>query len=128
MRRKTTKQRCFRAFFSSTFPLKEYETAWNEGKIDTSKHLHGSNNEDVYSPVVNTGLFDKIVAAGSTKGVFCGHDHANDSAVSYQGVLLAYAVQSGICESDPYAQKMKKGGQSYHAERGRDADDQPGFS
>ena len=91
-------------------PLKEYETAWNEGKIDTSKHLHGSNNEDVYSPVVNTGLFDKIVAAGSTKGVFCGHDHANDSAVSYQGVLLAYAVQSGICESDPYAQKMKKGG------------------
>lgn len=38
-------------------PLKEYETAWNEGKIDTSKHLHGSNNEDVYSPVVNTGLF-----------------------------------------------------------------------
>ena len=28
----------------------------------------------------------------------------------YKRQLLAYAVQSGICESDPYAQKMKKGG------------------
>lgn len=91
-------------------PLREYETAWNEGKVDTAKHLHGSNNEDVYAPVVNTGLFDKMVEAGSTKGVFCGHDHANDSAVAYRGILLTYAVQSGVCESDPYAQKMKKGG------------------
>lgn len=91
-------------------PLNEYETAWDEGKVDTAKHLHGSNNEDVYSPVINTGLFDEMVASGSTKGVFCGHDHANDSAVEYQGILLTYAVQSGICESDPYAQKMKKGG------------------
>ena len=82
-------------------PLKEYETAWNEGKIDTSKHLHGSNNEDVYSPVVNTGLFDKIVAAGSTKGVFCGHDHANDSAVSYQAYCWPMLCRAASAKAIP---------------------------
>lgn len=91
-------------------PLPEYEEAWTLGKVDTAKHMHGSNNEDVYSSVVNTGLFSAITKNGSTKGVFCGHDHANTSAVEYEGVLLAYGVQTGTCESDPFAQTLSKGG------------------
>lgn len=91
-------------------PLHEYADAWENGKSDTAKHLHGSNNEDVYHSILNTGLFSKILENKSTKGVFCGHDHANLSAVEYKGVLLAYGVQTGTCESDPFAQKLPKGG------------------
>ena len=91
-------------------PLKEYETAWKNAEIDTSKHIHGNKNEKICAPDVNTGLFKKITALGSTRAVFCGHDHSNDFAVNYKNVILAYGVQTGVCESDPYAQKLPKGG------------------
>jgi len=35
-------------------------------------------------------LFDKAVELGSTKAMFCGHDHYNNLSVEYQGIRLTY--------------------------------------
>lgn len=90
-------------------PLNEYADGWEQAKVATENHLHGSNNEDVYCPYINTGLFQALEEKGSTKAVFAGHDHANTSAVLYHDILLAYGVQTGVCETDPYASTMRKG-------------------
>lgn len=90
-------------------PLNEYADGWEQAKVATENHLHGSNNEDVYCPYINTGMFRAIEEKQSTKAVFAGHDHANTSAVWYHDVLLAYGVQTGVCETDPYASTMRKG-------------------
>ena len=31
---------------------------------------------------------------GSTDGVFCAHDHLNDYAINYNGIVLSYGVNS----------------------------------
>ncbi|MBP5404439.1 MAG: metallophosphoesterase [Clostridia bacterium] len=36
--------------------------------------------------------FERILALGSTKHVFCGHDHRNTFSFSYQGVRLTYGM------------------------------------
>ena len=40
-------------------------------------------------------LLDEIKKYGSTKAVFCGHDHLNDFGVMCDGVLLGYMQPSG---------------------------------
>ncbi|MBQ9370206.1 MAG: metallophosphoesterase [Clostridia bacterium] len=36
--------------------------------------------------------FNKIVELGSTKAVFCGHDHRNTYSITYKGVRLTYGM------------------------------------
>jgi len=36
--------------------------------------------------------FEKIVELGSTKAVFCGHDHRNTYSMTYKGVRLTYGM------------------------------------
>lgn len=56
----------------------------------------GTFNEDkVYAQGVDTGLFDAIVTAGKTKGVFVGHDHLNNFSLTMDGVYLAYGQITG---------------------------------
>lgn len=86
-------------------PLTEYN------KISEDNIISGKNNEKICSPVCNTGIFKKITENGSTKGVFCGHDHTNSAAIKHNGVILSYGVQTGLCETDSdFAQTLKKGG------------------
>lgn len=72
-------------------PLPEYgEAARSEGAT-----LVGTRGEASCAPLLNTGMFAAMVESGDVLGVFCGHDHDNDYAVSWHGLLLAYGRYSG---------------------------------
>lgn len=77
------------AFFH--IPLAEYnEAASNENAI-----MVGTRMEKACAPVLNTGMFTAMKEAGDVMGTFVGHDHDNDYAVMWQGLLLAYGRFTG---------------------------------
>lgn len=87
------------AFFH--IPLTEYQDAWYEyienGFKDTEnvKYIHGVAGESgiiVYPGVNEDSLFETMVELGSTKGIFCGHDHENNFTVEYKGIELSYGM------------------------------------
>eukprot|EP00613_Pedinella_sp_CCMP2098_P006162 CAMPEP_0171612100 /NCGR_PEP_ID=MMETSP0990-20121206/11010_1 /TAXON_ID=483369 /ORGANISM="non described non described, Strain CCMP2098" /LENGTH=397 /DNA_ID=CAMNT_0012175769 /DNA_START=145 /DNA_END=1338 /DNA_ORIENTATION=+ len=69
-------------------PLMEYWQAAVSG-------ICGSVNEHISSETVNTGLLDAMVADGSVKATFVGHDHTNDYCGSVKGVQLCYEGSPG---------------------------------
>lgn len=87
-------------------PLNEYEKAFKKAQ-GTQDYILGGQKEGVFAPYKNTGLFKAMLAGNSTKAVFAGHDHDNNMAVNYKGIILAYGVQSGWC--DEYATSSPKG-------------------
>jgi len=50
------------------------------------------------APPVKNGFFETLVELGSTKALFCGHDHYNDYQFKKDGILLAYGRVSGYYE------------------------------
>lgn len=72
-------------------PLPEYKYA-SENKKNI---LTGKKGEKVCSPELNSGMYAAMRGQGDIYAVFCGHDHDNDFATSYRGVLLAYGRYSG---------------------------------
>lgn len=84
-------------------PLNEYKD-----NLDSAEHVLGENNEDSYPAKKNTGFFKALKEMASCKGVFFGHDHANNKIIKYDGIYLGYGLQSGWCEG--YADDCKKGG------------------
>lgn len=72
-------------------PLPEF----NYAIANTQCPMYGSRLEKAYSPSINSGMFASIKEMGDIMGVFCGHDHDNDYAVSYFNVLLAHGRFSG---------------------------------
>ena len=72
-------------------PLPEFNYATD----NTRCPMYGSRLEKAYSPSINSGMFASIKEMGDIMGVFCGHDHDNDYAVSYFNVLLAHGRFSG---------------------------------
>lgn len=72
-------------------PLSEF----NYATANTQCPMYGSRLEKAYSPSLNSGMFASIKEMGDIMGVFCGHDHDNDYAVSYFNVLLAHGRFSG---------------------------------
>ena len=77
------------AFFH--IPLPEY----NQAAADENTTLYGIRREKACSPVLNTGLFATMKEQGDVMGVFVGHDHDNDYAVNWYGILLAYGRFTG---------------------------------
>lgn len=82
------------AFFH--IPVHEYQEAWdayNDGSEDIIYHYGkaGEKGEKVFHPIERGEMFNKIVELGSTKGIFCGHDHLNDFSITYEGVRLTYS-------------------------------------
>ena len=82
-------------------PLTEYRDAWYEyidnGFNDTEnvKFVYGIAGEDnliVYPGMNDDGLFEAMLETGSTKAVFCGHDHENNFSVEFKGIRLTYAM------------------------------------
>ena len=73
-------------------PLKEYGEAWKavtkaeKGAV----YFYGSKNEDISTSKVDCSLFAKVMELGSTKALYCGHDHLNDFSVEYKGVRFTY--------------------------------------
>lgn len=82
-------------------PLFEYETAWRElkanGYQDTEnvKLIDGwyhENNEKVCHGVKTDNLFETMLELGSTKAIFCGHDHTNNAVLEYKGIRMVYGM------------------------------------
>lgn len=82
-------------------PFVEYETAWQEyreaGSKDTENvtYFYGEAlepDENVCHSMYDDDMFETILALGSTKGVFVGHDHLNYFSVEYKGVRLTYGM------------------------------------
>lgn len=77
------------AFFH--IPLLEYTQALTMKK-DT---LYGVYKEKPCPSELNSGLFTAFKEQGDIRGIFVGHDHDNDFATPFLGVLLAYGRFSG---------------------------------
>lgn len=80
-------------------PNTEYLDAWNEyvdaGYKDTENVKYhygvvGESGKMVYSGVYEDGIFETMQTLGSTKGIFCGHDHLNNFSIEYKGIRLTY--------------------------------------
>ncbi len=87
------------AFFH--IPLTEQKDAWYEyaenGFEDTeTAKLHygtaGEGGKVVYSGIGEDELFEAMLETGSTKAVFCGHDHYNNFSIEYKGIRLTYGM------------------------------------
>ena len=44
---------------------------------------------------VNSGFVDKCKELGSTKYIFCGHDHENNASVTDDGITYTYGLKTG---------------------------------
>ncbi len=87
------------AFFH--IPLVEQKDAWyeyaNNGFEDTEnvKLIYGKAGEGskiVYCGVGEDELFETMLELGSTKAIFCGHDHYNNFSVEYKGIRFTYGM------------------------------------
>ena len=85
------------AFFH--IPVQAYRDAWFALKRGDpeAKYYFGDVGEgtrrykDYFGCPKKDGRFwDEVLALGSTKGLFCGHDHLNTSSIEYKGVRLTY--------------------------------------
>lgn len=79
-------------------PLQQYRTAYElyEKGSDEVKYFFGENNEKMIDKVCcsdyPSSLFDRMCELGSTKAVFCGHDHYNNMSLEYKGIRLTYGM------------------------------------
>lgn len=80
-------------------PATEYLDAWNEyvdagyKNTDNLTYHYGTVGESgslVYSGVYEDEIFETMQTLGSTKGIFCGHDHLNNFSIEYKGIRLTY--------------------------------------
>ena len=85
------------AFFH--IPLVEMDDAWNEfrenGYKDTDdfKYVEGIIAETGRQVCCGYGedhLFEKMLELGSTKAMFNGHDHVNNTTFEYKGIQFSY--------------------------------------
>lgn len=77
------------AFFH--IPLPEYAEA---ASLEAAQ-MYGIRREKSCPPVLNSGMFTAMKQAGDVMATFVGHDHNNDYAVSWHGILLAYGRYTG---------------------------------
>lgn len=79
-------------------PLQEYRTAYElyEQGSGEVKYFFGENGEEMIDKVCCSDypskLFDTAEELGSTKAMFCGHDHYNNLSVEYRGIRLTYGM------------------------------------
>lgn len=77
------------AFFHIALP--EY----NQAASAEEAILYGIRKEKACAPQLNSGMFAAMKEMGDVKGVFVGHDHDNDYAVYWKGILLTYGRYTG---------------------------------
>lgn len=79
-------------------PLQEYRTAYNiyQQGGDEVKYFFGKIGETMIKPICCSDypsrLFDTAYKLGSTKAMFCGHDHYNNISMEYKGIRLTYGM------------------------------------
>lgn len=67
----------------------------NTAAADEYAILNGTRRERACPASVNSGMFAEILRCGDIMATFIGHDHINDYAVGYKGILFAYGRYSG---------------------------------
>ena len=72
-------------------PVEEFDVAYND---NSSIKLYGEKYENPCYGELNTGEFETVKNMGA-KGIFVGHDHANNYGVNYKGIILSYDGQIG---------------------------------
>lgn len=77
------------AFFHIALP------EFNQAASDENAILVGTRKERACAPQLNSGLFASMKEMGDILGIFVGHDHDDDYAVSWKGILLAYGRYTG---------------------------------
>lgn len=77
-------------------PLQEYRTAnelYESGSSEVT-YYYGILGETMIDKICcsayESRLFDTSVELGSTKAIFCGHDHYNNQSLEYKGIRLTY--------------------------------------
>lgn len=85
-------------------PLPEFRDLWESGTA-----LGVKEERTVTVPLENSGLFDAVLQEGTTKAVFCGHDHLNDFFGPWKGIWLYYgrSASFGSYGSPSFAKGVK---------------------
>lgn len=86
------------AFFH--IPLTQYRDAYQAylAGENSVRYFFGQNEEggkeiaEICCPDDSSSFFETAVRLGSTKGMFCGHDHYNNMSLEYQGIRLTYGM------------------------------------
>ena len=77
-------------------PLQEYKEAYAlyESGSDEVQYYYGEIGETMIDKICSSKypskLFNTALELGSTKAMFCGHDHYNNLSVEYKGIRLTY--------------------------------------
>ncbi len=53
-------------------------------------------HRDIESNPIDNGFFARMLSVGTTKNIFCGHDHLNNFNIEYQGINLNYTLKCGM--------------------------------
>ena len=85
-------------------PFREYQKVWDAG-------APGIRMEGICAMGNDNGMLRAMQEKGDMRGVFVGHDHVNDFAGMYNGILLAYG--RGSCNGEQYIGGIKRGGYIY---------------
>ena len=94
-------------------PLQEYVTAYDlyQQGSDEVKYYFGENNDETMDvSQYHSKLFDTAVDLGSTKGMFCGHDHYNNTSIEYKGIRLTYGMSIDYLAMPGIARDTKQRG------------------
>lgn len=78
-------------------PLNEYQIAYdlykqNSEEVEYHFGKIGEENEAICDSNYHSKLFETAVKLGSTKAMFCGHDHLNNISLTYKGIRLTYGL------------------------------------
>lgn len=79
-------------------PVREFYEAWHKcymGSPEVTYHMGFVGEKDNYfgyPKTIKTTIFDDMLASGSTKGMFFGHDHVNTVSLTYKGMRLTYPM------------------------------------
>lgn len=76
------------AFFH--IPLPEYKI------VQQMESTIGDKDENVASPLINSGMYNTMLEMKDVMGVFVGHDHNNNFIGCLNNICLAYGCKTGI--------------------------------
>ena len=87
------------AFFH--IPLTEQRDAWyeyrdagyqNTENVELIYGVAGESGNVVFCGMHEDNLFETMLELGSTKAIFCGHDHDNNFSIDYKGIRFTYSM------------------------------------
>lgn len=73
-------------------PTPEWGDMWDN---KDQFNVVGEKNEEECPPDINSGMFTAALERGDVKGMFVGHDHANNYTGNYYGIQLGYDANVG---------------------------------